>query len=115
MVIPTTTQVLSFFNLLVGLMLVVSLILFIGGFVLYLVRLGTWPTYRDEAVELMMWGVTVLFTIVLLLALQQFLLSHLALAVSIVGMIIIVLVAWLIIRDLSGGSEEKKVEERRPR
>ena len=51
---PNTAQVLGFFNLLVGLMLVASLLMFLGGFVQYLVRLGTWPTYRTESVKLML-------------------------------------------------------------
>lgn len=90
--IPTTTQLLAFFNLFVGVMLVASIGLFVGGFIVYLVRLGTWPTYRDEAIEVMKWGVSILFTLILILAAQQFLLSHLKVAVTIGALIIIAIV-----------------------
>ncbi len=100
MILPTTAQVLSFFNLFIGLMLVASFLLFVGGFIQYLVRLGTWPTYRDEAIEMMQWGVSVLFTLIVLLAIQQFLLRHLMVAVSGVALIFVVFVVWVIAKDL---------------
>ena len=94
MVVPTTAQVLVFFNLFAGVMLTLSLILFLGGFVMYLVRLGTWPTYRDEAITLMKYGVSTLFVLIVILGIQQFLMSHLLVAVSIGALILIFLVAW---------------------
>jgi len=104
--IPTTTQVLAFFNLFAGIMLTASIGLFIGGFIIYLVRLGTWPTYRESAVQLMMWGVSILFTLVLVLAVQQFLLDHLMVAVVIGALIIIALVIWALAS--SAKPEEKR-------
>ncbi|RJQ34689.1 hypothetical protein C4568_02045 [Candidatus Parcubacteria bacterium] len=92
--IPTTTQLLTFFNLFVGVMLVTSILLFCGGFLMYLTRLGTWPTYREEAVEIMKWGVSVLFTLVIILAIQQFLLSNLTVAVTVLVLIFVALVFW---------------------
>jgi hypothetical protein len=109
--IPSTAQVLGFFNLLVGFMLVASLLFFIGGFIMYLIRLGTWPTYRDTAIELMEWGVSILFTVIVLLTIQQFLLSHLLVAVSVVSMVIIVGVVWIIAKDVVTAEPAKKPEE----
>lgn len=110
--IPTTTQVLAFFNLFTGVMLSLSLTLFIGGFIVYIVRLGTWPTYREEAVEIMKWGVSILFTLVLILAVQQFLLNHLMVAVTIGALLVISAVIWAL-ADTGDKSENKVVENRR--
>ena len=105
MILPTTTQLLAFFNLFVGLMLTASILLFVGGFIQYLVRLGTWPTYREESVEKMKWGVTTLFSLVVILGIQQFLLKHLLVAVVIGALIVI----WVVIWAYSGseGGEKK--------
>lgn len=94
MVIPSTPQVLAFLNLFAGVMLTLALVLFLGGFIMYLVRLGTWPTYREEAIELMKWGVTTLFVLVVILGVQQFLMRHLMVAVTIGALILIYIVAW---------------------
>ena len=99
--INSTAKVLGFFNLFIGLMLTVSILLFIGGFATYLVRLGTWPTYRTQAVEIMMWGVSVLFVLVVVLGAQQFLAAHLAVAVSIIAFIIVAGVAWLVYKGIA--------------
>ncbi len=99
--VPSTAQVLGVFNLLVGLMLVASILFFVGGFIMYLVRLGTWPTYRDEAIDVMAWGVSILFTLIVLLAIQQFLARHIFVAVSGAALIIVLGIAYVIVRDVS--------------
>ncbi len=101
MVVPSTTQVLAFFNLFAGILLTLSIIFFFGGFVMYLVRLGTWPTYREEAVELMKWGVTILFTLIVILGLQQAFMRHLLVAVSIGALILICIVVWAFMEGFS--------------
>ena len=110
--IPSTTQLLTFFNLLAGTMLTISLVLFIGGFILYIVRLGTWPTYREEAIEIMKWGVSVLFTLILLLAVQQFLLRHLTVAVTIGAILIMGVVTWALMSGLSEPAKKPEGERR---
>jgi len=110
--IPSTTQLLTFFNLLAGTMLTISLGLFIGGFILYIVRLGTWPTYREEAIEVMKWGVSILFTLILLLAVQQFLLTHLTVAVTIGAILIVGVVAWVLMSGLSEPAKKPEGERR---
>ena len=111
--LPSTPQVLGFFNLFVGVMVVISVTLFLGGFIMYLVRLGTWPTYRTEALRLMSWGLSVLFTLVLILVAQQFLARHVLVAVSIAAFIIILIVLWIIMQGVQAGSAAKR--EERPR
>ena len=111
---PSAPQVLGFFNLLVGVMLVISVTLFLGGFIMYIVRLGTWPTYRTQALRIMSWGVAVLFTLVLILAVQQFLARHVLVAVSIAALIIILVVLWIIMQGVqSGGFSPERAGERR--
>lgn len=109
--LPSSPQVLGFFNLLVGVMLVISLLLFFGGFTMYLIRIGTWPTYRTQALRIMSWGVAVLFTLVLLLAIQQFLARHVLVTVSIAAFIILLVVLWIVMKGVQAGSTEKKEEQ----
>lgn len=73
------------FNILVGLMLVTSILLMGGGLILWYVRLGTFPTYRDDAIHMMEWSVAILFVLVVLLGIAQFVQTHLALAMMAVG------------------------------
>ena len=58
------TTVIAIFNILVGLMLVMSILMLMGGLGTWYVRLGTSPTYRDEAIKMMQWGVATLFVLV---------------------------------------------------
>lgn len=111
--LPSTPQVLGFFNLIVGLMVVISVTLFLGGFVIYLIRLGTWPTYRTQALRIMSWGVAVLFTLVLILAVQQFLARHVLVAVSIAAFVVILVVLWIIMQGVQEGSGPNRQEGER--
>ena len=53
-------------------MLTAALLLFFGGLWVYFTRLGTWPNNRDQALKIMEWGVAVLFTLIIILAIAQF-------------------------------------------
>lgn len=103
MLIPTTasaqalSQVAGLFNIMAGIMLVVSILLFFGGLGMWFTRLGTWPTYRDEAIKMMAWGTSVLFVLAVLLALVQFIQNNLALASFIVGLVFIGLIVWFVL------------------
>lgn len=75
---PNSASALTFlsaaelFNIFVGLMLTAALLLFFGGLWVYFTRLGTWPNNRDQALKVMEWGVAVLFTLIIILAIAQF-------------------------------------------
>lgn len=112
--LPNTSEVLAFFNLLVGLMLVVSVLLFVGGFIMYLIRLGTWPTYRDEALKLMEYGVAVLFTLIILLIVQQFLMSHLLVAVTLVAFVIVIAVVLGVASEFKSAPPPRPERPERP-
>jgi len=80
------TQVIGLFNIFVGLMLTVALLTYFLGFFLWLCRLGTWPTYRTEAIKIMEWSVVILFVLVVLLAIVQFFQYHPKEASSLFGL-----------------------------
>lgn len=106
------TKAVGTFNVFVGLMLTASILVFGTGFVVWSVRLGTWPTYRTEGVRIMEWGVVILFVLVVILAIVQFFQSHARAAAYIVSTIVLILVAAAILVMAAKG--EKKKEERRP-
>ncbi len=90
------SNVAGLFNIFVGLMLTAAFMCMGTGVVLWIARLGTWPTYRDYAIEWMMWGVAVLFVLVILLAIVQFVQNHPAAASFAVGLIVLALAAWFV-------------------
>ena len=65
----TLSEFVGIFNIFVGVLLVVALLLFIGGFIQYLVRLGT--ERRADGLAYMKKGITILFVLVILLAIVQ--------------------------------------------
>lgn len=103
------SQVSGLFNIMVGLMLVFSFLFFFGGLGMWFVRLGTWPTYRDEAIRLMQWGVVVLFVLAALLAFVQFVQKHVAIASLLAGLVVVAIVAWVFVTlSTAKGDDEKK-------
>lgn len=101
-------QLLGLFNIFVGLMLTASILLMVGGFIAWFVRLGTWPTYRTEAVEYMKWGVAILFVLVVLLAAVTFVQEHTQEAMFVAGTLFVALVIWLVLKvATAGGGEEE--------
>lgn len=103
-------QAIGVFNVFVGLMLTVALFTYGLGFILWLCRLGTWPTYRTEAVKIMEWSVVILFVLVILMAIVQFFQNHPRQATYVVSIIVGIIVVWIILylATHSGGEEKKK-------
>jgi hypothetical protein len=105
------------FNIFVGLMLTVALLTYALGFVMWVVRLGTWPSYRTEAVKIMEWSVAILFVLVVLLIIVQFFQMHTQAGLWILSAIVIIGIVWLIIwvlMDSGGEKEEKEEKEEKP-
>jgi len=102
------SQTAGLFNIMVGLMLVAAFLLFFGGLGMWFARLGTWPTYRDEGISLMQWGVGVLFVLAILLAVVQFVQKHAALAAFLVGVVIVIGVAILLAKAQQAGGEDNE-------
>ncbi len=103
-------QAIGIFNVFVGLMLTVALFTYGWGFILWFCRLGTWPSYRTEAVKIMEWSVVILFVLVVLMAIVQFFQNHPRQATYllslIVGVIVIAVIVYLAAH--SGGGEKKE-------
>ena len=90
-------QAIGLFNVFVGLMLTAALLAYFIGFAVWVVRLGTWPTYRTEAIKVMEWSVVILFVLVLILGIVQFVQTHPRAAGYVVATIVGALVLWAII------------------
>ena len=76
---------------------------------LWYVRLGTWPTYRDEAIAFMQWGVAILFVLVVLLGVAQFVQTHMAASMVAIGAVVAAIVVYFVGTTLmSNGSEEEE-------
>ncbi len=103
--------VIALFNIIVGVMLVCAMLLMGGGLMLWYVRLGTYPTYRDRAILIMQWAVAILFVLVVLLGVAQYVQTHMAISMMVIGAIIAAAVAYFVISTLmagGGGEEEHK-------
>ena len=99
----------ALFNILVGLMLVMSILMMLGGLGTWYVRLGTWPTYRDDAIKMMQWGVATLFVLVVLLGVAQYVQTHMAVSMMAVGAVVAAIVVYFVGTELmsKGGEEEE--------
>lgn len=108
------SQIAGLFYIVVGLTFVSSFLLMGTGLLLWVIRLGTEHTYRDDAIHIMEWSVATLFTLILILGVVEFVQAHTSATLYILSVVIILFLAWLIITAgvFSGGGEEKKREER---
>lgn len=106
------TQLAGLFYLVVGLTLVMAILFMAAGGILWAFRLGTDENYRDEAIRYMEWGVATLFTLILVLAVVEFIQTHTQTTLYIIGLIIIILVIWLVITSglFEGGGKEDDEE-----
>lgn len=102
------TRVAGIFNIVVGLMLVAALLLYGLGMVLWATRLGVWPSYRDEAIVILEWAVSVLFTLILVLTIVRLIQTHIAAASFVLGVLIVFAVIWFVIKvSASAGAEDE--------
>jgi hypothetical protein len=113
----TTTDILSqvsgLFYIIVGLAVVMAVLLMGAGIILWAARLGTDETYRDQAIDLMEWGVATLFTLILVLGIVEFIQSHSAIVLYIIGVCIIIVLIWFILTSgiFVFGKGKKEEEE----
>ena len=104
----TFVQVAGVFNLFVGLFLVAIVLTFGSGVFVYFVRLDTWPSHRDTAIEVMEWGLAMLFILIVILGLVQFFQRHSGIALSILAFLLVVVVAFFILRAAAQSSKKEK-------
>lgn len=110
----TFSKTVGLFNVFVGLMLTVAILTYGIGFIVWVVRLGTWPTYRTEAIKIMEWSVVILFVLVVLLGIVQFFQNHpRAAAYTVSAIVILLIVAAILFLAAKGGEKAEKKEENR--
>jgi|SRR3989338_4313859 len=108
----TFSRVLGVFNVFVGLMLTAALLTYATGFIVWVIRLGTWPSYRTEAIKIMEWSVVILFVLVVLLAIVQFFQNHPREGSYVASIIVLLLFVGIIIYLVSHSGGEKKEEKK---
>lgn len=70
------------------------------------VRLGTFPTNRDEAIHILEWAVAILFVLILVLAAVHFTQMNTRVVLIIVAVVILFFVARLVASARGGGGDE---------
>lgn len=105
----TLATIIALFNILVGVMLTTSIVMMVAGLMVWYVRLGTYPTYRDQAISMMQWGVAILFVLVVLLGVAQFVQTHMSLSMLLIGAVVAAAIAYFVITTMvsAGGKEEE--------
>ena len=104
----TLSAAFGLFNILVGLMLVAAFLIFFGGLIGYLSRLGL--EGRQDGLQAMYWGVTILLVLIILLAIVHFLQFHPAVVFGIIGALIVIFGAWAAVNSAQEAGEHKKEE-----
>ena len=105
----TVSTFLGLFNICAGLMVVAAFLAFAGGFIQYLVLLGT--ERREKGLQLMLWGVTILFVLVVLLGVINILQGPIAFLIGVVAILFLCFVV-LVSVSKSGGSGGKPDDTR---
>lgn len=103
----TVSQVFGYLDIFIGIFLTVSVIMFVAALVVYFVRYGT--MHREEMFPYMQGAITILFVLSVLLALIRFFQKNTAVALYILGFIVLVVIVIFIIR-FSGVDKEKEKE-----
>jgi hypothetical protein len=102
----TISAAFGFFNILVGLMLVAAFLFFFGGLAGYLSRLGL--EGRIEGLKYMYRGIVILFVLVVLLGIVNFLQQRPAVVFAIIAITLVLFVLWGISQSFGGGGEDKE-------
>lgn len=102
----TVAQAFGFFNIVVGVMLVIAILLFLGGFIVYLSRLGL-EGRVSGGLRYMYRGVAILIVLVILLGIVNFLQFNPQVVFAALGVVIVALGAWAAITISQQPSEEE--------
>lgn len=100
-------QVVGIFNIFVGVMLAIAFLIYVAGMITWAIRLGAYPSYRDEAIDMLKWPVAILFVLIVLLGIVQLVQNHLGAATFVLGVVIVLFLAWAILTIASGKSEDE--------
>jgi hypothetical protein len=100
----TLSAFFGIFNIVVGLMIVAAFVLFFGGFSAWLSRLGL--ESRLDGIKAMYYGTTILFVLIVLLAVVKFVQTHTELVLALLGVVVVALVAWAAVQINRAPAEE---------
>ena len=101
----TLSQVLGYFNIVIGLFLTASVLSYAIGVIIWATRYGTWP--REEGFPFMQFGITTLFVLSVLLALINWLLKHTSTTLYVISFILVVLCGIFILYAVRGKKKEE--------
>lgn len=101
----TIANIVGIFNVFVGVMLSVALLTYFFGMVLWSIRLGTWPSYRTEAIKIMEWSVAMLFMLIILLGVVQFFQNHQQAAAYVVSALVLIGIVWAVVLIMSDSGD----------
>lgn len=107
----TFLQLIQLFNIFVGLFLTATLMVFGWGLVVYLSRLGTWPSNRDEGIKILEIAVAMLFVLIALLAIVRFFEFHTSIALFLLALLLLVVIGFFVLRT-AAQSGKKEGEEK---
>jgi hypothetical protein len=102
-------QVANIFALFAGSLLAFSLVLFAGGFILYLSRLGR--PYRDEGLAIMQWGVAFLFVYIVCATISRWWLLYPDAFPWFFAIALLVLALFFVAPLLMGGGGKKDADD----
>lgn len=99
----TIPQLLGLFHIAVGILLTITLGVFIQGVALWIARFNTWPSHRETAIRILEWAIVMLFVLLLLIAFVYFVQRHTTIAFSILSVGIIIGAIALAVKVMGGG------------
>jgi cytochrome bd-type quinol oxidase subunit 2 len=102
------SEAVGVFNILVGLMLTLAILVYSIAFVMWCARLGTWPTYRTQAVKIMEWSVVILFVLVVLLGIVQFFQHHETAGAHVFSTLVVLFILWMIYHLITHSGKKKE-------
>ena len=88
-----------------GIILTAGLLFYGAGMVVWVVRLNTFPTNRDYAIELLEWAVTILFVLIVLLAVVHYTQVNTRVVLIIIALLLVFFVGRAVVQSGGGGEE----------
>lgn len=97
----TISQIAGLFHMVFGLFIVFTFLIFGAGVSIWAARFNTWPNHRDQAIKVLQWAVGLIFILMLLVGLVQFVQRYTSIALTILAAIVIIGVLILIVRHIA--------------
>ena len=99
-------QLVGYFNILTGILLVVACLCFGSGFTVYIARFGL--VGRELGIQQMSWGVTILFVLVILLWGVKFVQGNPKTAMTLVAVVVFLFIGRMVFAALAATKSDEK-------